>query len=125
MIVKERGKNHLRVVLDTKRRKTKREFIGSTKPSSIFFDDLDFPGYISTQHLSLLTIFHSADHSRIYGIQASYRIKGMKEEIIGAKCLHSKQNDATKSLLRIDEGDRLRFVSGFARERILYLKLET
>ena len=48
-IYKEKGKHYnMRLVMDTKRRKTKREFIGSTtNPSAILFDDIDFIGYTS------------------------------------------------------------------------------
>ena len=80
----------MRNLLDTKRRKTKREYVGSPSPSSIYFDDLDFPGYLSTQSLSMLTIFHSVDHSRIYGMQATYSTRGKDSIIIGAKCINSR-----------------------------------
>lgn len=121
----------LKQVLDTKRRRTKREVVGelTSDPGEIIVLD---DGELLGEHLTLdfqvleISIFHDG-RNKIYGFKAVYLIDGEKVQGQCNVLKQVKDLPSTKvSVLKMQQpNDGLKFVSGFSLEFIEYLKLET
>lgn len=121
----------MRIILDSKSRKAKREVIGETsfEPSDIvFLDDSDVLGNYLTLNIriSRISIYHDGKN-KIYGFKAVYMIDGELVEGLDNVLKEVKDLPTTEiSVLKMKkENDGLKFISGFHSEFVEYLKLES
>lgn len=118
-------------LMDTRRRKSKREVVGelAVEPSDVILMD---DGEILADHLTLdfqiaeVLVYHDGKN-KIYGFKACYLIDGEKVEGNDNVMRQVKENPNTKTLvLKMNEnGDSLKFITGFYKEFIEYMKLES
>lgn len=124
-------KSLLKQILDTRRRKTKREVIGDTSsdPADIvFLDDCELLGDYLTMDFRIveISVYHDGKN-KIYGFKAVYLIDGEKVEGHNNVLKQVKSLPTTKvAVLKMDKtNDSLKFISGFHLEFIEYIKFES
>jgi len=93
-------------------------------PSTVFCDDILLLMQVQLGKIKLakINVYHDGKNS-IFGIESEYKCQ---EQIIKSKEISSIPRDKCQvATLSIEEGDQLRFVSGFSTRNINYLKIET
>lgn len=126
-------KSILKVLMDTKRRKTKRDFAGESSNCDVseivVLDDGDA---VLGEHLTTdfkiieICIYHDGK-SKIYGFKAIYMCDGERIEGNDNIMKQVKEFPNTKTtVLKLEEpGDNLKFISGYYKDFIEYLRLES
>ena len=121
----------IKLALDTKHRKAKREVIGDTSSDPtdmIILDDGDVLSNYLTLDFKIieLCVYHDGKN-KIFGFKAIYMIDGERIEGHDNVLLHIKnQTNTVKTVLKMSKpNDSLKFISGFSHDFIEYIKFES
>ena len=124
-------KSLIKTILDTRKRKTKREVVGDTSsdPADILIlEDGELIADYLTMDFSIveISVYHDGKN-KIYGFKATYLIDGEKVEGHFNVLKQVKSLPTTKvTVLKIEKpNDSLKFISGFSLDFIEYIKFET